>query len=136
MRTKASAASDILRGTGLHLSGGVICPGVLLCRGWSAHPLPNRYRRASYVRFQRRVNRVERVGGESSDPVARWGHPACTSSTRAQPVEAINISVALPGAIWLPKERTLPDSWRCLPVDVEIGADCRELCPYSERRVD
>src|SRR6266436_1832712 len=132
MRTKASGTSDILRGTGPHLSGGVICPRVPLSRGWSAHLLPNRYRLASYVRFQRHVNRVERVGAESSDPVVRWGRLACTSSTRAQPVEAINILVALQGAIWLPKERTLPDSWRCLPADAEIGADCGELCPYSE----
>src|SRR5271154_6682899 len=135
MRTKASVASDNLRGTGPHLSGGVICPGVLLCRGWSAHLLPNRYRPMSYARFQRRANRVERVGAKSSDPVVRLGHPARTSSIRGRSVQAINTWVAPQDSSWRPMERTLPDLWRCLPADAEIGADFGGLCPYSERRV-
>lgn len=62
-------------------------------------------------------------------------HPARTFSTRTQPVEAINTSEALQDSIGLQMERTLPDLWRCLPADAEIGADFGELCPYSERRV-
>src|ERR1700730_2508825 len=112
-----------------------MCRGVLLCLRWSAHLLPNRCGLVAYARFQWRANPVERVGAKSSDPVVRLGHPARTSSIRGRSVEAINTMVALQDSSWRPMERTLPDLWRCLPADAEIGADFGGLCPYSERRV-